>query len=99
MIRQTGGRASAATSTRSRDAWLAISCAWARGTTPRFSPSASISRTDSARIASLIRVDGPAGGRVSGPRLGGKRHPSSRVGDVGEVLYQEVISRLRGVGD
>ena len=74
MIRQTGGVASGAISTRSRSWRAARSSASRSGTTPTLVRSASIRRTVSPRIASLIRVDGPAGGRVSGPRLGGTKN-------------------------
>lgn len=55
MIRHTGGRASAATSTRSRSNFLAIERASGRALTPSCLPSGSMSKTSRARILSLIR--------------------------------------------
>src|SRR6266480_2928998 len=57
MIRHTGGTAVAATSTRSRLRWLAISNARARGMT-FCAPSTSIKRTSRARICWLMRTLG-----------------------------------------
>src|SRR5438552_13542492 len=56
MIRQTGGFAVGAISTRSRDASFAFWSASAIATTPRGSPSAPIRRTSFHRIWSLIRI-------------------------------------------
>src|SRR5688572_9004040 len=57
MIRQTGGFAVGAISTRSRLASRAFCSASAIGTTPSGSPSSPISRTSFHRIWSLIRID------------------------------------------
>src|SRR5438128_12374508 len=62
MIRHTGGTAVAATSTRSRLRWVAISRARVSGTTFCV-PSTSISRTSRARICWLIRTLGVGIGR------------------------------------
>src|SRR6266496_2477177 len=56
MIRQTGGFAVGAISTKSRLASFAFSSASAIATTPRGSPSAPIRRTSFHRIWSLIRI-------------------------------------------
>src|ERR1700730_6846203 len=56
MIRQTGGLAVGAISTRSRPASFDFTRASALGTTPSASPSAPIRRTSSHRICSLTRM-------------------------------------------
>src|SRR5262249_52436144 len=56
MIRQTGGLAVGAISTRSRLASLAFSRASAIGTTPSASPASPIRRTSFHRICSLTRM-------------------------------------------
>src|SRR5471032_2792299 len=55
MMRQTGGEACGATSTRSRSAARAIARASGSGLMPTCSPSAETSRTSRARMRSLIR--------------------------------------------
>src|ERR1700720_359589 len=56
MIRQTGGLAVGAISTKSRLACFAFSSASAIGTTPRASPDSPIKRTSFHRICSLTRM-------------------------------------------
>jgi hypothetical protein len=56
MIRQTGGRASAATSTKSMPASLALVKASRTGITPNCSPSTPMTRTGEILICSLIRL-------------------------------------------
>src|SRR5688572_22029211 len=56
MIRQTGGLAMGATSTRSRSASLAMTSASGRLLIPNCAPSASIRRTSRALIRSLLLV-------------------------------------------
>src|SRR5256886_696977 len=56
MIRQTGGWASGATSTRSNSRWRAVSSACWIGMIPSCSPSALTTRTSRTRIPSLIRI-------------------------------------------
>src|SRR5262245_2061813 len=56
MIRQTGGTASPATSTRSMSRCLARSSAWAMGRIPSCSPSALTTRTSRTRMPSLTRI-------------------------------------------
>jgi hypothetical protein len=58
MIRQTGGFALLATSTRSRSMSLAIWSASGVGRTPSFSPSGPTSKTSRERIRSLILASG-----------------------------------------
>jgi len=55
-MRQTGGLAVGAISTKSKSASNARCCASPRGTIPACSPSASIKRTSCAVICSLIDV-------------------------------------------
>src|ERR1035441_1269743 len=68
MIRQTGGFAKGATSTRSRSCCWAMASASARGVIPSWRPSASTSRTSRARIRSLIRGSLELGTVVIGRR-------------------------------
>jgi len=56
MIRQTGGFAVGAISTKSKSEFSACCCASAIETIPACSPSASIKRTSGAVICSLVRV-------------------------------------------
>src|SRR4051812_21734654 len=56
MMRQTGGVAVAAISTRSRPFWRAIASAWGGGMMPSCSPLSSMTRTSRTRMRSLIRV-------------------------------------------
>ena len=65
MIRQTGGFALSATSTRSSSAALAMRSASGRGLMPSWAPSTSIRRTSRARIRSLIRGSSLGGGAMA----------------------------------
>src|SRR4051812_15784997 len=67
-MRQTGGRASGATSTRSRSRSWAIESACSVGMTPTCSPFSSMSRTCGMRMRSLILVVSRSGGRRSNLR-------------------------------
>src|ERR1700759_4982266 len=69
MIRQTGGEACGATSTRSRSAARAMARASGSGLMPTCSPSAETKRTSRARIRSLIRGSVVTGGGMA-PLLG-----------------------------
>ena len=55
MIRQTGGFANGATSTRSRSSWRAIESASGKVLIPTWLPSAPMRRTSRARMRSLYR--------------------------------------------
>src|SRR3954452_17240830 len=67
-MRQTGGRASGATSTRSRSRSWAMASACSVGMTPTCSPFSSMSRTCGMRMRSLILVVSRSGGRRSNLR-------------------------------
>src|SRR5689334_8316084 len=67
-MRQTGGRASGATSTRSRSRSWAMESACSVGMTPTCSPFSSMRRTCGMRMRSLILVVSRSGGRRSNLR-------------------------------
>src|SRR5437588_5143027 len=91
MMRQTGGTAVAATSTRSRLRCVAISSARAIGTTSCV-PSTSISRTSLARICWLMRTLGVGIGLEIGHLLVLGR----RFLGFGEYARNEIRERHRG---
>src|SRR6266436_7435435 len=100
MIRQTGGCASAATSTRSMSRWRARSSACWIGRIPSCSPSALTTRTSLTRMPSLIRMSfdwmarAPSG---SGAGSAGAAHGEGggTAGDLGAELGHDALHRHR----
>src|SRR5215469_16200812 len=100
MIRQTGGTASPATSTRSMSRCFARSRAWAMGRMPSCSPSALTTRTSRTRMPSLIRISFDAIAVAPwrcGPRSGGATHGEGGgpAGDLGGQLGEDVVDGHR----
>src|SRR5882724_13111363 len=94
MIRQTGGTAVAATSTRSRLRCAASSRARVSGTTS-WVPSTSISRTSRARICWLMRTVGVGSGLEMGHLLG-LRDLGDRFLRFFEHAHRELVDRHGG---
>src|SRR6266446_5320072 len=100
MIRQTGGCASAATSTRSMSRWRARSSACWIGRIPSCSPSALTTRTSLTRMPSLIRMSfdwmarAPSG---SGAGSAGAAHGEGggTARDLGDELGHDALHRHR----
>src|SRR3984893_18058143 len=100
MIRQTGGWASAATSTRSMSRWRARSRACWIGRIPSCSPSALTTRTSLTRMPSLIRMSfdwmarAPSG---SGAGSAGAAHGEGggTARDLGGELGHDALHRHR----
>src|SRR6476646_5389376 len=99
MIRQTGGCASAATSTRSMSRWRARSSACWIGRIPSCSPSALTTRTSRTRMPSLIRMsfDWMARAPVSGAGSAGVAHGEGggTTSDLGGELGHDALHRHR----
>ena len=93
MIRQTGGFAFGATSTRSSSCSRAIASAWGSGCTPSCSPSAAISSTSRARMRSLILASSAAAMLASPLTIGDPPAPSQTA-----VTSKRSVRRATWVG-
>ena len=98
MIRQTGGSALGATSTRSSSCSRACVSAWGRGRTPSCSPSAPTRKTSRARMRSLILTScaamwSPASFAASSVGGGTGSGPGRDDGGHGNVRHQTTADK------
>src|SRR6266849_8736676 len=94
MIFTTGGRASGATSTRSRPRSTAAARASSTGITPNCSPSFEITRTGLMRICRFTRVRGCLLLPVSIARNGSPPHEGSEKADPESPGIRIVVTKL-----